>query len=91
MRVGITRLVNGRNVFKTGDKNHIHHRLMMAGLKPRQVLVVVLLITSAFIILNVLGVWLGLDLSLLLVADVSVWLFMQVVIMYFKNKGRGRA
>ena len=91
MRVGITRLVNGRNVFKTGDHNHIHHRLMMAGLKPRQVLVVVLLITSAFIILNVLGVWLGLDLSLLLVADVSVWLFMQVVIMYFKNKGRGRA
>ena len=86
MRVGITRLVNGRNVFVSGDQNHIHHRLMRAGLKNRQVLVLLLLITSAFIILNVLGVWFGFDLSLLLVADVSAWLVMQVVIMYFKKR-----
>ena len=90
MRVGITRLVNGRNVFKGGDHNHIHHRLMMAGLEPRQVLVAVLLITLAFIALNILGVWMGMDLSLLLVADVSTWLVMQVIIMYYKNRGEGR-
>ena len=86
LRVGITRLVNGRNVFKSGDKNHIHHRLMLAGLKPRQVLVVVLLITFEFICLNMWGVWNGWDLSLLLVIDVSAWLLMQVVIMYYKNR-----
>ena len=86
MRVGITRLVNGRNVFKSGDKNHIHHRLMLAGLKPRQVLVVVLLITFEFICLNMWGVWNGWDLSLLLVIDVSAWFLMQVVIMYYKNR-----
>ena len=86
MRVGITRLVNGRNVFKSGDHNHIHHRLMTAGLDPHHVLVIVLLIIVVFITLNILGVWLGMDLSLLLVTDVSAWLLMQVVIMYYKNR-----
>lgn len=89
MRVAITRLVNGRNIFRGGDRNHIHHRLMTAGLSPRMVLLALLLISSAFISLNVIGVNLGVDLSLLLVIDVSVWLVMQVIIMYFKNKGRG--
>ena len=91
MRVGITRLVNGRNVFRSGDHNHLHHRLAKAGLTPHQVLLTVLLITSFFICVNIAGVWLGVDLSLLLVADVSLWLVMQVVIMYYKNRnGEGR-
>lgn len=89
MRVGITRLVNGRNIFSTGDHNHLHHRLVKAGLKPKQVLGVIMLITSEFICLNIWGVWIGMDLSLLLVIDVSAWLMMQVVIMYYKNRGRG--
>ena len=87
MRVAITRLVNGRNIFCGGDRNHIHHRLMMAGLSSRMVLVALLLISIGFIGLNVVGVSVGLDLSLLLVIDVSVWLVMQVIIMYYKNKG----
>ena len=90
MRVAITRLVNGRNIFRSGDRNHIHHRLMTAGLSPRMVLLVLLLISSGFISLNVIGVSLGVDLSLLLVIDVSVWLVMQVIIMYYKNKGERR-
>lgn len=91
MRVGITRLVNGRNVFRSGDHNHLHHRLIKCGLSAHVVLVVVLLITSTFIGINIVGVWLGVDLSLLLVIDVSLWLVMQVVIMYFKNRnGEGR-
>ena len=91
MRVGITRLVNGRNVFRTGDRNHIHHRLIQAGLQPRQVLMVVLLITAEFIGLNIWGVLQGWDLSLLLVVDVSAWGLIQVVIMYYKNRGRDKA
>ena len=90
MRVAITRLVNGRNIFRSGDRNHIHHRLMTAGLSPRMVLLVLLLISSGFISLNVIGVSLGVDLSLLLVIDVSVWLVMQVIIMYYKNMGERR-
>ena len=90
LRVAITRLVNGRNIFRSGDRNHIHHRLMTAGLSPRMVLLALLLISSGFISLNVIGVTLGVDLSLLLVIDVSVWLVMQVIIMYYKNKGERR-
>ena len=60
---------------------------MTAGLSPRMVLLVLLLISSGFISLNVISVSLGVDLSLLLVIDVSVWLVMQVIIMYYKNKG----
>lgn len=86
LRVGITRLVNGRNVFRGGDRNHIHHRLMRAGLEPRQVLLVVLLIITEFIGLNLWGVLEGWDLSLLLVIDVSAWGLIQVVIMYFKKR-----
>lgn len=90
MRVGITRLVNGRNVFRAGDRNHIHHRLIQAGLQPRQVLMVVLLITAEFIGLNIWGVLKGWNLSLLLVLDVTAWGLIQVVIMYYKNRGRKR-
>ena len=89
MRVGITRLVNSRNIFRSGDHNHLHHRLMRAGLKPRSVLIVIMLITSVFIGINVAGVWMGFDLSLLLVTDVSLWLVMQIVIMYYKNRNGG--
>ena len=90
LRVAITRLVNGRNIFRSGDRNHIHHRLMTAGLSPRMVLLALLLISLGFISLNVIGVSLGVDLSLLLVIDVSVWLVIQVIIMYYKNKGERR-
>jgi len=90
MRVAITRLVNGRNIFRSGDHNHIHHRLMTAGMQPHAVLWVLMLISMGFIGLNVVGVMMEFDLSLLLVTDVSVWLVMQVVIMYYKNRGEGR-
>lgn len=86
LRVGITRLVNGRNIFRGGDQNHVHHRLMACGLAPRQVLVVLLLISLEYIGLNIWGVWVGMDLSLLLVVDVSTWGLMQVVIMYYKKR-----
>lgn len=86
LRVSITRLVNGRNVFKSGDHNHIHHRLMAAGLGARQVLVVLLLMSLEYVGLNIWGVWIGLDLSLLLVVDVATWGLSQVVIMYYKKR-----
>ena len=90
MRVAITRLVNGRNIFRSGDHNHIHHRLMTAGLQPATILLTLMMISLGYISLNVIGVMMGSDLSLLLVTNVGVWLVMQVVIMYYKNKGEGR-
>ena len=52
---------------------------------------VVLLITAEFIGLNIWGVLKGWNLSLLLVVDVTAWGLIQVVIMYYKNRGREKA
>lgn len=87
LRVAITRTVNHRNVLLR-DNNHIHHRLIQAGMRPMSVLVIILLITAFFVVFNVVGVWSEWNMSLLLVGDVIVWLIVQVVISYFKNLNR---
>jgi len=87
IRVAVMRTVNGRSVFDR-DNNHIHHRLMMAGMSPAYVLLTVMLVTAFFIALNVVGVWLKWNLSLLLIGNVVTWLILQIVISYFKNKKR---
>ena len=87
LRVAVTRVVNHRNIFMR-DNNHIHHRLMQGGMQPMGVLLTLLAVCLFFIGLNFVGVWLGWNLSLLMVADVLCWLLMQVVISYYKNKNR---
>lgn len=85
LRVAVMRTVNHRNLF-IRDNNHIHHRLMMGGMGPGKVLITILLVTAFFILLNVIGVWLEWNLSLLLVGNVVCWAVLQVVISYYKNK-----
>ncbi len=87
MRVAIMRTVNNRSVFDR-DNNHIHHRLMMGGMSPSHVLLTIILVTALFVLLNVVGVWLEWNLSLLLIGNVTCWVMLQVVISYFKNKNR---
>ena len=70
------------------DNTHIHHRLMQGGMGPLSVLFVILLLTLIFVGLNGVGVWLGWNLSVLLVTDISIWLVSQVVISYYKNTYR---
>jgi hypothetical protein len=43
-----------------------------------------------FVLLNVMGVWLKWNLSLLLIGNVTCWVMLQVVISYFKNKNRDK-
>ena len=73
------RIRNGKNPFKP-DKNHIHHRLLRTGMEAHYVLVTLLVVSFLFIMLNMAGVWLGADLTLLLCSDVALWLMMQLVI-----------
>ena len=61
---------------------------MQGGMGPVQVLVFIMIITFSFVILNVVCVWFDWNLSVLLVTDVSLWLILQVVISYYKNKKR---
>ena len=86
LRVAVMRTVNHVSVF-TRDNNHIHHRLLMGGMGPVEVLVTIIAVTVFFILLNVLGVWMNWNLSILLVSNIALWLVLQVVISYYKNKG----
>ena len=89
VRVAIMRTVNNRSAFDR-DNNHIHHRLMMGGMSPGNVLITIILVTAFFVLLNVVGVWLEWNLSLLLIGNVTCWVMLQVVISYFKNKNRDK-
>ena len=87
LRLAITRIINHRNIFQR-DNNHIHHRLMQGGMGPISVLCTILVLTLFFVGLNIIGVWLHSNLSVLFVTDVSLWLVFQVVISYYKNRNR---
>jgi hypothetical protein len=63
---------------------------MMGGMSPGNVLITIILVTAFFVLLNVIGVWLEWNLSLLLIGNVTCWLLLQVVISYFKNKNRDK-
>ena len=54
MRVVLTRIKKGASPFRP-DRNHIHHLLLKAGLKHRQVTFVLLLVSFVFICLGVVG------------------------------------
>lgn len=54
LRVMLTRIKKGLSPFEA-DKNHIHHLLLKAGLKHRQVSFVLILVSLLFIALGILG------------------------------------
>ncbi len=87
LRVAVTRLINHRNILQR-DNNHIHHRLMQGGMGPMEVLVTILVLTLFFVVLNIWGVWLDWNLSILFITDLTLWIISQVVISYYKNKNR---
>jgi hypothetical protein len=61
---------------------------MQGGMSPMGVLSTILLLTLFFVILNIVGVWLDWNLSILLITDLTLWAVSQVVISYYKNKNR---
>ncbi len=78
VRVVIHRLRSGRSPF-TPDKNHIHHKLLAAGMSQKQAMVT---IVSAAVVFTVCNMWLSchVNVNVLLVADivlytvVNIWL-----------------
>lgn len=88
-RVVLHRLRNHKNPFLP-DKNHIHHKLIRAGLRVRSTMVCILLISLIFIGMNL---WLVdfLDINVLLIADIVLWTFMHLAINHrikIKEKGK---
>ena len=78
VRVVIHRLRTGKNPFLP-DKNHFHHKLLRAGMRPRIVMATILAVALFFILLDHLLVGL-LGVTWLLLLDIALWTAMQMAI-----------
>lgn len=53
VRVYLHRVRNGKNPFLP-DKNHIHHKLLAVGMQQRSVMIIVISVSTVFILFNIL-------------------------------------
>ncbi len=72
VRVSLVRLYHRKPIFQA-DKNHIHHKLMRAGLNQRQTLHCILLLALAFTLCN-LVLWQFCNFSVIVIVDVVLWI-----------------
>ena len=74
----LRRLIAGRPVF-TGDREHIHHKLLERGLSHRQVVIVLYAVSAIFALLSLFLLWpTGSTLGLVLaVLGTGIWLGVQ--------------
>lgn len=84
IRVMMARIIAGRNPF-IADKNHIHHKLLRAGLNPRCTLISILLFSLAIITLNLILAD-SISQTFLLMTDVLLFIGAQIVINIFIHK-----
>lgn len=86
-RVMFARIREGRNPF-TPDKNHIHHKLMRAGMKPLWTMVTLLVVSAFLIGFTVGGVMLDVNKTLILLIDIGFGIILHLTIDYFiaRNK-----
>lgn len=75
------RVRDGRNPFLP-DKNHIHHKLLRAGMKPKVAMATLLSVSVLFVILNYL-VASYLSQTVMIINDVVIFYLMHVIINYF--------
>ena len=72
------RLISGRPVF-TGDREHIHHKLLQRGLSQRQVVIVLYGVSAIFALLSLFLLWpTGSTLGLVMaVLGIGIWMGVQ--------------
>lgn len=78
VRVVGHRLRSGNNPFLP-DKNHIHHKLLRCGLRVRQVMVAICLLSLMFILINVALIG-RMNITFILVVDLVVWLVFHAIL-----------
>ena len=76
MRVVGSRIRDGRNI-ESPDRNQFNYKLLRTGLHVRYIPMVIALLLAMFVALNVVGVYLELNYTLLLVIDIVLWIVMQ--------------
>ena len=80
VRVSLARISHHRHIFKA-DKNHIHHKLMRAGLTQHQALCAILALALFFIAFNLLLIqYVGV--TWIVLADILLW----IILNYLLNK-----
>lgn len=78
VRVFNHRIQKHRNPF-TPDKCHIHHKLMAMGIVPRKTLAVILLVTTVWLVFNiVLSPYV--NVNLLVGGDVAIWIIANLLL-----------
>lgn len=80
-RVILVRIKHHRNIFQS-DKNHIHHKLIRAGLSQHQTLATILCISLFYIFLNMTLYW-YINISFIFIIDIFLW----IITNYYINKG----
>ena len=78
VRVVGHRLRNGKNPFLP-DKSHIHHKLLRCGLRVRQVMVSICMLSLMFILINVALIG-SVNITFILLVDLVVWLVFHIIL-----------
>ena len=70
--VVMVRLRNGKSPFEP-DKNHIHHKFLAMGFTPRKAMIIIILISCAFSVVNILLIpWV--NNTVILIGDIVAWI-----------------
>ena len=72
VRVVLVRFRHHQPLFEP-DRNHIHHKLLAIGYTPKQAMIILLALALLFSASNILLVRWGVNSTLLLIADVILW------------------
>jgi len=78
VRVVGHRLRNGKNPFLP-DKSHIHHKLLRCGLRVRQVMVSICMLSLMFILINVALIG-SVNITFILLIDLVVWIVFHIIL-----------
>ena len=84
VRVFASRVRDGRNPFLP-DKNHIHHKLLRTGMKPKIAMATLLFLSMLFVFINYL-VAEFMSQTIMIIGDVVLFCLMHVIINYFISK-----
>lgn len=86
VRVIIVRLLHHKPIFKA-DKNHIHHKLMRAGLTQHQALMVIICLALLFTILNT-ALYDTLTATMIIIIDAAIYtVFHYAIDLIVKKRG----
>ncbi len=87
VRVSLARLRHHRHIF-LADKNHIHHKLMRAGLTQHQALCTILVMAFFFVILNLLLIS-HVGVTWIVTVDILTWIAINFSLnKYLQSKGQ---